>query len=199
MGITSFVGLSHPNILRMKNLPFQACLFYYSLFCSNKFGKRSNKKTKAFTLVFLLLYSRWELPFGESCSNILRLKNHPFQVCLFSSSCFYSNEFEKALETKNPKQLLWVFQSSVLETGLEPVRTNVHWILSPTCLPIPPLELHCLRQNVDITERKTAPTLRGYPRPKTIKRSKIYLFCATRAKNGIRTRDPHLGKVVLYH
>ena len=23
-------------------------------------------------------------------------------------------------------------------TGLEPVRTNVHWILSPTCLPIPP-------------------------------------------------------------
>ena len=26
----------------------------------------------------------------------------------------------------------------VPETGLEPVRTNVHWILSPTCLPIPP-------------------------------------------------------------
>ncbi len=25
--------------------------------------------------------------------------------------------------------------------GLEPIRTNVHWILSPTCLPIPPLEL----------------------------------------------------------
>ncbi|HLV43125.1 MAG TPA: hypothetical protein VKY37_12665, partial [Brumimicrobium sp.] len=24
----------------------------------------------------------------------------------------------------------------VLGTGLEPVRTNVHWILSPTCLPI---------------------------------------------------------------
>ncbi len=24
--------------------------------------------------------------------------------------------------------------------GLEPIRTNVHWILSPTCLPIPPLE-----------------------------------------------------------
>ena len=29
---------------------------------------------------------------------------------------------------------------SVLGTGLEPVRTNVHWILSPTCLPIPPPE-----------------------------------------------------------
>ena len=28
----------------------------------------------------------------------------------------------------------------VLETGLEPVRPNGHWILSPTCLPIPPLE-----------------------------------------------------------
>ncbi len=28
----------------------------------------------------------------------------------------------------------------VLEAGLEPARTNVHWILSPTCLPIPPLE-----------------------------------------------------------
>ena len=27
---------------------------------------------------------------------------------------------------------------SVPGTGLEPVRTNVHWILSPTCLPIPP-------------------------------------------------------------
>ena len=41
----------------------------------------------------------------------------------------------------------------VLEMGLEPIRTNVHWILSPTCLPIPPLERHCHRQNVDITER----------------------------------------------
>ena len=30
--------------------------------------------------------------------------------------------------------------SFVLEAGLEPARTNVHWILSPTCLPIPPLE-----------------------------------------------------------
>ncbi len=29
---------------------------------------------------------------------------------------------------------------SVLKTGLEPVRPNGHWILSPTCLPIPPLQ-----------------------------------------------------------
>ena len=28
----------------------------------------------------------------------------------------------------------------VLGTGLEPVQTKVHWILSPTCLPIPPPE-----------------------------------------------------------
>ena len=28
----------------------------------------------------------------------------------------------------------------VLKAGLEPARTNVHWILSPACLPIPPLE-----------------------------------------------------------
>ena len=32
-------------------------------------------------------------------------------------------------------------EAFVLGTGLEPVRTNVHWILSPTCLPIPPPEL----------------------------------------------------------
>ncbi len=30
--------------------------------------------------------------------------------------------------------------STVLKTGLEPVRPNGHWILSPTCLPIPPLQ-----------------------------------------------------------
>ncbi len=29
---------------------------------------------------------------------------------------------------------------AVLKAGLEPARTNVHWILSPTCLPIPPLQ-----------------------------------------------------------
>ena len=67
----------------------------------------------------------------------------------------------KTLEQKN-QSFHFGFSSSVLETGLEPVRTNVHWILSPTCLPIPPLELaylkvwrFCHRQHVDITERKT--------------------------------------------
>ncbi len=31
-------------------------------------------------------------------------------------------------------------EALVLGTGLEPVRPNGHWILSPTCLPIPPPE-----------------------------------------------------------
>ena len=29
---------------------------------------------------------------------------------------------------------------SVLKAGLEPARPKGHWILSPTCLPIPPLQ-----------------------------------------------------------
>ncbi len=41
-----------------------------------------------------------------------------------------------------------------------------HWILSPACLAIPPLQHGC--------------------------------FILNRAKDGIWTRDPHLGKVVLY-
>ena len=55
--------------------------------------------------------------------------------------------------------------SLVLEAGLEPARTNVHQILSLTCLPIPPLEHNALQ-------------------------------CG--ASEGIRTLDPHLGKVMLY-
>lgn len=33
-----------------------------------------------------------------------------------------------------------MIKALVLGTGLEPVRPNGHWILSPTCLPIPPPE-----------------------------------------------------------
>ena len=51
----------------------------------------------------------------------------------------------------------------VLEAGLEPARPKEHRILSPACLPIPPLE-QVMR----------------------------------RASEGIRTLDPHLGKVMLY-
>ena len=46
----------------------------------------------------------------------------------------------------------------VLEAGLEPARTNVHWILSPTCLPIPPLEHPCLPMawtDIGISIKKT--------------------------------------------
>ena len=46
---------------------------------------------------------------------------------------------------------------------LNPHDRNGHWILSPTCLPIPPLEHDWYG-----------------------------------AKDGIWTRDPHLGKVMLY-
>ena len=56
----------------------------------------------------------------------------------------------------------------VLKAGLEPARTNVHWILSPACLPIPPLE------------------------------QIYFNFYGSRAKNGVRTRDLDLGKVALY-
>ena len=54
---------------------------------------------------------------------------------------------------------------------LNPYGRDGHWILSPTCLPIPPPE----------RKQKNADRQR---------------FC--RAKNGIRTRDLHLGKVALY-
>ena len=50
-------------------------------------------------------------------------------------------------QKKTPHQCKELF---VLKAGLEPARTNVHWILSPACLPIPPLERYFL-----IMERKT--------------------------------------------
>ena len=46
----------------------------------------------------------------------------------------------KLIETKKPLKIIKIKRGFVLGTGLEPVRTNVHWILSPTCLPIPPPE-----------------------------------------------------------
>ena len=41
----------------------------------------------------------------------------------------------------------WFFHLLVLEAGLEPARANAHRILSPACLPIPPLERVSLRLN----------------------------------------------------
>ena len=53
---------------------------------------------------------------------------------------YMNGEIKKLiLKTKNPQNQR-LRGSLVLGTGLEPVRTNVHWILSPTCLPIPPPE-----------------------------------------------------------
>ena len=51
-----------------------------------------------------------------------------------------SSKLGSAFWNKKTSALRWLFLASVLEAGLEPARTNVHWILSPTCLPIPPLE-----------------------------------------------------------
>ncbi len=56
--------------------------------------------------------------------------------------------------------------------GLEPAQPNGHRILSPACLPIPPPG-----------------------RKEKIPLGRIEGF---RAENEIRTRDPNLGKVVLY-
>ena len=49
--------------------------------------------------------------------------------------------FWHALKQKNQDFRLGFF-SSVLKAGLEPARSKEHWILSPTCLPIPPLQQH---------------------------------------------------------
>ena len=43
-------------------------------------------------------------------------------------------------KTKKPLKIIKIKRGFVLGTGLEPVRPNGHWILSPTCLPIPPPE-----------------------------------------------------------
>jgi hypothetical protein len=47
-------------------------------------------------------------------------------------------KFIKKQKTVNNTTKVYGF--FVLKAGLEPARTNVHWILSPACLPIPPLE-----------------------------------------------------------
>ncbi len=43
-------------------------------------------------------------------------------------------------KTLNPNRIKGLFHIKVLEAGLEPARANAHRILSPACLPIPPLE-----------------------------------------------------------
>ena len=53
--------------------------------------------------------------------------------------------FGKCLEktkqkTLNPNRIKGFLLFNVLEAGLEPARADAHRILSPACLPIPPLE-----------------------------------------------------------
>ena len=99
-----------------------------------------------------------------------------------STSClvfrFSSIELSKlhSISSKQKNQVFRLgFFSSVLGAGLEPARPNGHRILSPACLPIPPSE---------------------HPVLGIKKEHECSLFIG--ARNGIRTRDPDLGKVVLY-
>src|SRR5690554_2627775 len=47
---------------------------------------------------------------------------------------------------KMKKASTFLLRLLVLGTGLEPVQTKVHWILSPTCLPIPPPEQKVIKK-----------------------------------------------------
>ena len=89
-------------------------------------------------------------------------------------------------------QLLYpaIFCSVVPVTGLEPVQYRYRGILSPLCLPIPPLR----HEYGGDTRNRTGD--KGFAD-----------LCLTAwlcrrnngAENEIRTRDPLLGKEVLYH
>ena len=57
----------------------------------------------------------------------------PYFTTVFYS-CFYLKLV--FVKTKNPPEK----EGFVLEAGLEPARPKEHRILSPACLPIPPLE-----------------------------------------------------------
>ena len=74
-------------------------------------------------------------------------------------------------------------------TGLEPVRYCYRGILSPLRLPVPPP-----RQKVEATPRIELGI-------KVLQTSALPLgyVALTGAENEIRTRDPLLGKEVLYH
>ena len=66
---------------------------------------------------------------------------------------------------------------------LNPHGRNDHWILSPACLPIPPPELLCCAEHLTIV---------------LCQKKEDNAFVFFRAENETRTRDPDLGKVVLY-
>ena len=80
----------------------------------------------------------------------------------------------------------------VPEAGLEPARTKARGILSPLCLPIPPLR-HAI--NMEATPG-FEPGIRILQTPAL---PLGYVAGKNGAGNGIRTRDVYLGKVELYH
>lgn len=66
---------------------------------------------------------------------------------------------------------------------MNPQGQNVHWILSPARLPVPPSGQRSVIRHIRTKKRNTL-----IPPPVSV----------LRAENGTRTRDPDLGKVVLY-
>jgi hypothetical protein len=66
-------------------------------------------------------------------------KNQAKRLCFLIVHFFVKTSFANRSQLKNQCNCTG-FYLFVLEAGLEPARPNGHWILSPTCLPIPPLE-----------------------------------------------------------
>ncbi len=73
---------------------------------------------------------------------ILCLQLFDFILKLFGN--FLENPQQK---TPNLLKVKGLFHKIVLEAGLEPARPYRHRILSPACLPIPPLELKSYFKN----------------------------------------------------
>ena len=95
----------------------------------------------------------------------------------------------------------------VSEMRLELTRANAHYPLKVARLPIPPPGLQKTNPYKDWSEKRDS-----NPRPRPwqgralptelfshiVKRQPLSDLSTFRAKNGTRTRDPDLGKVVLY-
>ncbi len=79
---------------------------------------------------------------GSYFTDKLIFENKNFRTLPFSPIieliCRYNKDF-KGLQKKTGEDFS-INSCNVLEAGLEPARPNGHWILSPTCLPIPPLK-----------------------------------------------------------
>ncbi len=98
----------------------------------------------------------------------------------------YSFEIENAEPLRSKR----FSASKIPVVGVEPTRPRGHGILSPARLPIPP-------------HRHVLEAVTGFePVIKVLQTSALplgYTAISSGAEDGIRTRDPHLGKVMFYH